>query len=78
MASPGKPAAPWAVKFTHEGQMQGLPTDKIRQKLVLDGAAPEVIDTLLMAEHVVGSPVAEAIKPSSPSPQRRSLSARYA
>lgn len=77
MSSPVKPAAPWAVKFTHEGQMQGLPADKIRQKLVLEGAEPEVIDTLLMAEHVAGSPPdAEVIKPSSPSPQRRSLSTR--
>ena len=59
--------------------MQGLPADKIRQKLVREGEEPEVIDTLLMTEHAVGSPLdAEIIKPSSPTSQRRSLSARYA
>lgn len=73
MASPAKPAAPWVVKLTHEAVEQGLPTDKIRQKLVLEGAEPNVIDLVLDGH----SPISSQIEPSSPtSPQRRQLSAR--
>lgn len=75
MASPGKPAAPWVVKLTHDAVEQGLPTDKIRRKLVLEGAEPDEIDLVLA--HGLESPIYQ-IEPSPPctSPQRRQLSAR--
>eukprot|EP00752_Nemacystus_decipiens_P007476 g6679.t1 len=65
------------VKLTHEAVEQGLPTEKIRQKLVLEGAEPDVID-LVLHGHQGQSPISSQIEPSPPctSPQRRQLSAR--
>eukprot|EP00903_Cladosiphon_okamuranus_P013030 g12158.t1 len=78
MASPVKPAAPWVVKLTHEAVEQGLPAEKIRQKLVLEGAEPDVIDHLLLGQGESPVSISPPIEPSSPcaSPQRRQLSAR--
>lgn len=64
------------LKLTHEAVEQGLPTEKIRQKLVLEGAEPGVIDLVLAnGQSTTSAPV----EPSSPctSPQRRQLSARW-
>lgn len=76
MASPGKTAAPWAVKLVHDGKEQGVPAEKIRQKLVLEGLEPDLIDGVVEAGSLSGKP--HTIEPSSPctSPQRRQLSAR--
>lgn len=82
MSSPPKPASPWAVKTVHEGKEQGLPVEKIRQKLVLEGVEPEVIDTVVSECEAgeEGSVVSDhhPVVASSPptSPQRRQLSAR--
>lgn len=81
MSSPPKPASPWAVKLVHEGKEQGLPVEKIRQKLVLEGVEPEVINTVVSEAEMGGEGsvvLDEPIAPSSPptSPQRRQLSAR--
>lgn len=66
------------VKLTHEAVVQGLPTEKIRQKLVLEGAEPDVIDLVLDGQGAQ-PPISGPIEPSSPctSPQRRQLSARW-
>lgn len=66
------------VKLTHEAVEQGLPTEKIRQKLVLEGAEPDAIDLVLHGQQGM-SPIAAQTEPSSPctSPQRRQLSARW-
>ncbi|CBN79791.1 expressed unknown protein [Ectocarpus siliculosus] len=76
MASPGKAAAPWAVKLVHDGKEQGVPAEKIRQKLVLEGLEPDLIDGVVEAGSL--SAKLHTIEPSSPctSPQRRQLSAR--
>ncbi|CAM9707955.1 unnamed protein product [Ectocarpus sp. 12 AP-2014] len=76
MASPGKAAAPWAVKLVHDGKEQGVPAEKIRQKLVLEGLEPDLIDGVVEAGSLWAK--LHTIEPSSPctSPQRRQLSAR--
>lgn len=79
MSSPPKPASPWAVKIAHEGREQGLPVEKIRQKLVLEGLEPELIDTVLHSKDAASIKSEEdPIEASSPptSPQRRQLSSR--
>ncbi|CAM9979290.1 unnamed protein product [Scytosiphon promiscuus] len=76
MSSPGSGKAPWATKLAHEGKERGLPDEKIRQRLVLEGLEPELIDGIL-ADHD-GQTHGMTIQPSAPcsSPQRRQLSAR--
>ena len=77
MSSPSKPASPWAVKIANEGKEQGVPVEKIRQKLVLEGLEPDLINGVLQGSGV-DTRREEHIEPSSPStsPQRRQLSAR--
>ncbi|CAM9606989.1 unnamed protein product, partial [Hapterophycus canaliculatus] len=76
MSSPGLGKAPWATKLAHEGKRRGLPDDKIRQKLVLEGLEPDLIDGVLADDARQAHDV--TIQPSAPctSPQRRQLSAR--
>lgn len=77
MTSPSKPASPWAVKLAKERKEQGLPLEKIRQTLVLEGLEPELINSVVKGD---GGYLGEEghVKPISPpaSPQRRQLSAR--
>lgn len=76
MCSPGSGKAPWATKLAHEGKERGLPDDKIRQRLVLEGLEPDLIDSVLADD--AGQTHGVTIQPSAPctSPQRRQLSAR--
>lgn len=79
MSSPPKPASPWAVKIANEGKEQGVPVEKIRQKLVLEGLEPDLINVVLKGSGAGGDfGPEEHIEPSSPStsPQRQQLSAR--
>lgn len=79
MSSPPKPASPWAVKLVHEGKELGLPNGMIRQKLVLEGLEPELINAVLKGNGIGEISEGEGyVAPSSPptSPQRRQLSAR--
>lgn len=77
MSSPPKLASPWAVKLVHQGKNLGLPVGLIRQKLVLEGLEPTLINSVLSSSDYMGADE-EHIEPSSPptSPQRRQLSAR--
>ena len=80
MTSPPKPASPWAVKLANEGKEQGVPVEKIRQKLVLEGLEPDLINVVLKGSGTGGDVGPEEhVAPSSPStsPQRQQLSARW-
>lgn len=82
MSSPSKVCQPWAVKLAGESKRQGLPDEKIRQKLVLEGLEPEFINPILdgtctlKSPSMLGSPQDEGFEPVvwPSSPQR--LSAR--
>ena len=79
MSSPlTKPASPWAVKIAQEGKDQGLPHKKIRQKLVLQGLEPELIDNVLNGDMDSSGRDQGPLEPSSPptSPMRRQVSTR--
>ena len=68
------------MKLANEGKEQGVPVEKIRQKLVLEGLEPDLINVVLKGSGAGGDVGPEEhIEPSSPStsPQRRQLSARW-
>lgn len=74
--SPSKPPHPWAVKIVDEGIRQGLPVEKIRQRLVLEGLEPELITPVLNRTATSASTDSSVTLAFPPSPLRRQISAR--